>query len=180
MSADQEADEEARMFREAMKDVSRKSASNRRTEIKRLPTPRPLQREADERAVLREMLVESEIETLESGDTLSYRAPGVQEGVLRKLRRGQFHVQKELDLHGLSRNKAQEAVMRFLAYCHDQQLRCVRIIHGKGHGSPNSGPVLKTALEGWLRRRKDVAAYCSARAVDGGTGAVYVLLRQPR
>ncbi|TXH04121.1 MAG: hypothetical protein E6R07_09275 [Nevskiaceae bacterium] len=180
MSADPDADEEARLFREAMRDVARKSTSNRRTETKRPPAPIPLQREADERAVLREMLAGSEIETLESGDTLSYRAPGVQDGVLRKLRRGQFHVQKELDLHGLSRSKAQEAVMRFLAYCQDQQLRCVRIIHGKGHGSPNSGPVLKAALDSWLRRRKDVAAYCSARAVDGGTGAVYVLLRQPR
>jgi DNA-nicking Smr family endonuclease len=68
-------------------------------------------------------------------------------------------------------------VAQFIAECRDRDLRCVRIVHGKGNGSPNSGPVLKGLLDGWLRRRRDVLAYVSARPVDGGTGAVYVLLR---
>lgn len=142
-----------------------------------LPPPRPRQLEADNAAVLRELLAEPALETLESGDTLAYRANGVQDGVFRKLRRGQYRIEKELDLHGLNRDKAREVVTRFLAYCHDHDLRCVRIIHGKGNGSPNSGPVLKTALDSWLRRRQDVVAFCSARPADGGTGALYVLLR---
>ncbi|HEX4896070.1 MAG TPA: Smr/MutS family protein [Solimonas sp.] len=146
-----------------------------------LPLPRPLplprQSQADALQVMQELLAEPDYELLESGDTLQYRAPGVQEGVLRRLRRGHYRMQKELDLHGHNRAQAREAVTEFLAWCRDRDLRGVRIIHGKGNGSPNSGPVLKTYLDGWLRKRKDVLAFCSARPVDGGTGAVYVLLR---
>lgn len=125
-----------------------------------------------------ELLAEPELELLETGDTLSYRVAGVQDGVMRKLKRGQYRIGAELDLHGLNRDKAQLAVARFLAQCRDQRSHCVRIIHGKGNGSPNSGPVLKTYLNAWLRRRKDVVAFSSARPADGGTGAVYVLLRK--
>ncbi len=139
---------------------------------------RPRQTEADEQAVMAELLAEPELELLETGDTLSYRVAGVQDGVMCKLKRGQYRIGAELDLHGLNRDKAQLAVARFLAQCRDQRAHCVRIIHGKGNGSPNSGPVLKTYLNAWLRRRKDVVAFSSARPADGGTGAVYVLLRK--
>ena len=143
-----------------------------------LPPPRPRQQELDEAAVLVELLQDPvHPEDYESGDTLTYRADGVQDGVWRKLRRGQFRIQAELDLHGLNRDGARGEVGAFLAHCQDQGHRCVRIIHGKGNGSPNSGPVIKRYLDSWLRKRRDVLAFCSARACDGGTGAVYVLLR---
>ncbi len=97
--------------------------------------------------------------------------------MLRRLRRGHYRVDGNLDLHGMNRARAQQAVAGVLADCAVRDRRCVRIVHGKGNGSPNSGPVLKRLLDGWLRRRRDVLAYCSARPADGGTGAVYVLLR---
>jgi DNA-nicking Smr family endonuclease len=140
--------------------------------------PRPLKSEADELAVLEEMRRgEFEPELLESGDTLAYRADGIQDAVWRRLRRGSYRVGAELDLHGHNRDQARLAVAEFLAECQDRGLRCLRIIHGKGRGSPNTGPVIKSLLDSWLRRRKDVLAFCSARPHDGGTGAVYVLLR---
>lgn len=117
------------------------------------------------------------LEELEYGETLSYRADGVQEAVIRRLRRGHYRIDGNLDLHGYNRHQARLAVVDFLAECQGRMWRCVRIVHGKGNGSPNSGPVLKTHVDSWLRRRKDVIAFCSARPNDGGTGAVYVLLR---
>jgi DNA-nicking Smr family endonuclease len=126
---------------------------------------------------MRELLMDLEPDRWESGDTLLYRADGVQDGVMRKLRRGQYRIQGELDLHGLNRDRARVEVARFLTLCEDRDARCVRIVHGKGLGSPNSGPVLKNHLSAWLRRQRSVLAYCSARPVDGGTGAIYVLLR---
>ncbi|MGH8505903.1 MAG: Smr/MutS family protein, partial [Stenotrophobium sp.] len=164
------------LFRQAMRGIKRLQSGHI---IPHTPPPsvRPRQREADDAEVMRQLLSASEDDAIESGDNLLYRADGVQDSVLRKLRRGQYRIERELDLHGLNRAAAQLAVNRFLAECLDHDARCVRIIHGKGNGSPNSGPVIKRALDGWLRKRSDVVAYCSARVVDGGTGAVYVLLR---
>ncbi|MEQ1440222.1 Smr/MutS family protein [Fontimonas sp. SYSU GA230001] len=142
------------------------------------PDARPRSREADDAEVMRELLLDPDPELLEHGETLQYRAPGVQDGVLRRLRRGHYRIERDLDLHGHNRDQAQRAILRFLADCRDRDLRCVRIVHGKGNRSPNSGPVLKRLLDGWLRKRKDVLAFCSARAVDGGSGAIYVLLRK--
>jgi DNA-nicking Smr family endonuclease len=176
-----DAAETEKEFRAAMANVRPRGASDRVAPVRKPPPPRPLKAEADERAVLAEMLsAEFEPETFESGDTLAYRAPGLQDSVWRRLRRGAYRIGAELDLHGLNREAAREAVALFLAHCDDRGLRCLRIIHGKGHGSPNSGPVIKSLLDGWLRRRKDVLAFCTARPHDGGTGAVYVLLRSSR
>ncbi|MGH8519242.1 MAG: Smr/MutS family protein, partial [Panacagrimonas sp.] len=82
------------------------------------------------------------------------------------------------DLHGLNRDKARTTVVAYVAECRALDRRCVRIIHGKGNGSPNTGPVIKGQLDGWLRKLRDVLAFCSARPQDGGTGAIYVLLRR--
>jgi DNA-nicking Smr family endonuclease len=165
-------------FRQAMADVRPHAGKDRALPARRSPPPRPLQREADERAVLQELLIGPfDPDAIESGDTLAYRANGIQDSVWRRLRRGAFRIGAELDLHGLNRYAAQAEVSIFLADCQDRGIRAVRIIHGKGRGSPNSGPVIKTLLDGWLRRRRDVLAFASARACDGGTGAVYVLLR---
>lgn len=166
-------------FRSAMTDVQPRRASNRVPPPRVLPPPRPRQAEADERAVMSELLDFGmfEPDLIESGDSLVYRGPGLQDSVWRKLRRGAYRVRAELDLHGMNRNDAHAAVGDFLAECQAKDVRCVRIIHGKGNRSPNTGPVIKTLLDSWLRRRSDVIAFCSARAHDGGTGAVYVLMR---
>lgn len=166
-------------FRSALAGVKRMPPSDRLPPVlKQPPPPLPRQQALDDLAVMAEMLLEPMYpEDFESGDTLTYRSDGIQDGVWKKLRRGQFRLQAECDLHGLNRDDARLEIVQFLAHCAERDYRCVRIIHGKGNGSPNSGPVIKRALDGWLRKRKDVLAFSSARAHDGGTGAVYVLLK---
>ena len=111
------------------------------------------------------------------GGELSFQRAGVRTQVMRRLRRGLYPVEDELDLHGLTQTAARERLADFLERGRDTGARCVRIIHGKGYRSGVRGPVLKTAVNLWLRRHSDVLAFVSARAIDGGTGAVYVLLR---
>ncbi|MBI2993640.1 MAG: Smr/MutS family protein [Gammaproteobacteria bacterium] len=141
--------------------------------------PVPRQSEAEAQQVIAEM-AQGEIDSsaLESGEELLYCSPGLQDRQFRKLRRGQFSIEAELDLHGLTAEEAREAVARFLTQARESGKRCVRIIHGKGRGSRDGRPVLKTGLQHWLRQRGEVLAYCSARSVDGGTGAVYVLMKR--
>ena len=111
------------------------------------------------------------------GDPLSFRRPGVRDQEMRKLRRGLYPVEDELDLHGLNQAAARDSLSDFLEINRDAGRRCVRIVHGKGYRSGARGPILKIAVNAWLRRHSDVMAFTSARAIDGGTGAVYVLLR---
>jgi DNA-nicking Smr family endonuclease len=112
-----------------------------------------------------------------AADPLSFRRPGVRDQTLRQLRRGRFPVEDELDLHGLNQAAAREQLAEFIASSRHAGLRCVRVVHGKGYRSGARGPVLKIAVNTWLKRHPDVLAFTSARAIDGGTGAVYVLLR---
>jgi DNA-nicking Smr family endonuclease len=114
---------------------------------------------------------------LGGGDALSFQRAGVRTQVVRRLRRGLIPIEDELDLHGLSQTAARYQLAEFLTCSRNAGRRCVRIIHGKGYRSGARGPVLKTAVDLWLRRHLDVMAFTSARAIDGGTGAVYVLLR---
>jgi DNA-nicking Smr family endonuclease len=109
--------------------------------------------------------------------SLSFQRSGVRTQVMRKLKRGLYPADDELDLHGLTQLAARERLAEFLTASRDAGMRCVRIIHGKGYRSGARGPVLKTAVNSWLRRHLDVMAFVSARAIDGGTGALYVLLR---
>ena len=113
---------------------------------------------------------------VESGDELGYRRDGISESVLRRLRRGEYAIRDEIDLHGMTQDEARAALGAFLAEAMLHDRRCVRVIHGKGRGSGHRGPVLKSAVNRWLRRHAAVAAFCSARRNDGGTGALYVLL----
>ncbi|MCG8435607.1 MAG: Smr/MutS family protein [Gammaproteobacteria bacterium] len=141
------------------------------------PKPKPLAKfsRADNEKVLEESL-QGPVE--EEDDSLFFARPGLQNRVVRKLRRGQLSVAAELDLHGLTVEKAKSAITAFLRDAIDAGYRCVRIIHGKGYGSGSRGPILKLKIPAWLRKRNEVLAFCSARPVDGGTGALYVLLRK--
>jgi DNA-nicking Smr family endonuclease len=112
-----------------------------------------------------------------AADALSFRRPGVRDQTLRQLKRGRYPVEDELDLHGLNQAAARDYLANFIAASRHAGLRCVRIVHGKGYRSGARGPVLKIAVNAWLRRHADVLAFASARVIDGGTGAVYVLLR---
>lgn len=146
------------------------------------PSPRPLQRERDEAAVLRETLSDDfNVETLlDTDDALSFRRPGIGPEVVRKLRRGVWAIQAQLDLHGLRRDEAREQLSAFVREADRHGLRCVRVIHGKGHGSPGREPVLKDKVKSWLAQKSEVLAFTQARAADGGQGALLVLLRPGR
>jgi DNA-nicking Smr family endonuclease len=112
-----------------------------------------------------------------AAEALSFRRAGVRTQELRRLRRGLYPIEDELDLHGLGQIAARDNLAEFIAHNRDAGRRCVKIIHGKGYRSGARGPILKIAVDSWLRRHVDVMAFTSARPIDGGTGAVYVLLR---
>ncbi|MGH8686548.1 MAG: Smr/MutS family protein [Burkholderiales bacterium] len=143
------------------------------------PPPEPLQTRRDERAALEEsMSAPVSIEdALDSGVELSYLREGMSRQVLRRLRRGHWVVQEGLDLHGMNRVEAAAQVAAFVRASAARGLRCVRIVHGKGWGSPNREPVLKGKLRAWLTPRDEVLAFCQAPAAEGGSGALLVLLK---
>ncbi|HEX7817515.1 Smr/MutS family protein [Dyella sp.] len=171
------SDEDARLFREAIGEV-------RQLDPVELPpqTPKPEPRahmfEADEAAVPAELLdMAFDPGLLEIGEELSYLRDGYPPKLLRQLKRGQFSVQDDIDLHHMNAAAAQQTIIEFLAEAHHHGLRCVRIVHGKGLRSKATGPVLKVLTDRLLRRRDDVIAFASARPAQGGTGAVVVLLK---
>jgi DNA-nicking Smr family endonuclease len=120
---------------------------------------------------------EFEIESVGIADSLSFTIPGLQHNVLKKLRKGQFGVDGEIDLHGLNSHEAKQQLLHFLHHCVEEGNRCVHIVHGKGYRSADNHPVLKNNLNLWLRQHKDIQAFCSATPENGGTGAVFVLLQ---
>ena len=141
--------------------------------------PIPVQRIADEKQVLDDMFSdESDTAEVETGDELFFYREGLQQKLLKQLRRGQLSVTAELDLHGYIVADARIALTEFLKDCRRHGDRCVRIVHGKGHGSRQKLPVLKNKVNSWLQQRDEILAFCSARPADGGTGAVYVLLKR--
>lgn len=165
------------LFREMMHDASPLEQDKIKPWRKRIP-PRPLHHSLSEQDRLPlDTLSETEIET---GEELSFSRPGLQKRVFQDLRRGRLEIELELDLHGLTARHALSTLEHFFRDCHRRELRCVRIIHGKGYGSEDRQPVLKQKVNLWLRQRQDVLAFCSATARDGGAGAVYVLLRSAR
>lgn len=169
------SDEERELFRKAVEDA-RPLPKRDDPPRQAPPAPRARFRRADEAAVLAESLaVDPEAES-DTGEDLSFRRPGVSLPVFRKLKRGEISVRDEIDLHGLTAAEAREALYEFLVEAGRFDFRCVRVIHGKGRRSGHGGPVIKRKIGRWLQWREDVLAYCSARPVDGGTGAVYVLL----
>lgn len=146
------------------------------------PPAHPRQRALDEARVLHESISdEFDAESLlETDDALSFRRRGVGPEVVRKLRRGVWAIQAQLDLHGLRRDEARERLGEFLRQAVRAGLRCVRVIHGKGNGSPGREPVLKFKVRNWLVQKNEVIAFAQARAQDGGHGALLVLLRPQR
>jgi DNA-nicking Smr family endonuclease len=169
-------DNDASLFRDAVSDVKPLRHDGPAVTPRRRPGRVRFAR-ADRLAVLDESPQASLAEPMvASGDQLSFRRPGVPDSVLRKLRRGEYRVAGELDLHGLTVAQATHVLGEFLSEARARHAGCVRIIHGKGLGSGHRGPVLKSVVSGALKRSSAVVAYVSARPVDGGTGALNVLL----
>ena len=142
------------------------------------PAPIPFQQQLDEQRVLREAISDDfDASTLlDVDDALSFRRPGIGMDVTRKLRKGHWTIQRELDLHGLRREEAREALAAFIRDAVKQGVRCVRVVHGKGLGSPGKTPVLKGKVQSWLIQKNEVLAFVQARGDEGGAGALVVLL----
>ena len=166
------------VFATAVGPVRALRRNDRAQVLRERPEPHPRQRELDEREAMREAVSdEVDVESLLlTDDGLSFRRPGIGPDVPAKLRRGQWALQGELDLHGLTREAAREALAAFVREAHRRGQRCVRVVHGKGHGSPGRQPVLKDKVQRWLAQRSEVIAFAQASAAHGGAGALLVLL----
>ena len=169
-------------FQSLFADVTPLRPDNRVRHTPVPPRPVPGQRSRDDPAALAGGLSDWTPwdAGLDTGDPLLHVRAGVPAHTLRRLRRGQVAVDAELDLHGMTVAEAHAAFASFLVRCRDRDLRCVRIIHGKGLSSPGGEPVLKKRVVGWLAQRDEVLAYCQAKPNGGGSGAVVALLRAAR
>ena len=138
--------------------------------------PEPRQRQQDEAHALASSLSdELDLSSLlETDAELSFRRDGIGPDVLVRLRRGQWTIQRQLDLHGLRRDQARDALAGFIRRAERDGLRCVRVVHGKGNGSPGREPVLKDKVKRWLVQKNQVIAFTQASAADGGHGALLV------
>jgi len=172
------SEDDKALFRDAVGDV--KSVANDKVpDSTAKPKARVKSSQQDDRSVMESLLSElSEADLLETGEHLSYTAPGVQRAVLRKLKSGKYAIQAELDLHGMTLSIAKTELGAFLVECQHRRLLCVRIIHGKGRKQADKSPRMKPAVNQWLQSNKKILAFCSARSNDGGTGAVYALLKR--
>ena len=167
------------LFRRSVGDVAPLSPPDKAHASPPRPLPIARQHLADEQAALEQSLSdEFNVDTLlDTDEELSYARDGIGADTVRKLRRGHWVIQGQLDLHGMRREEAREALAEFLRNAVKRGQRCVRVIHGKGLGSVNKEPVLKSKVRNWLVQKDEVMAFCQARAVDGGAGALVVLLK---
>jgi DNA-nicking Smr family endonuclease len=142
------------------------------------PPPEPRQRELDEQAALKEALSdEVDVESLLlTDDGLSFRRHGIALDVVTRLRRGHWAIQSQIDLHGLRRDEARDCLAAFVRESTRRGQRCLRVVHGKGHGSPGRQPVLKEKVQRWLAQCAEVVAFAQASGPQGGAGALIVLL----
>jgi DNA-nicking Smr family endonuclease len=177
--AHRRAEAEKNLFQRAAGKVQRLPEHGRVHHLPEPPAPIAAQRQLDDQRVLHEAISdEFDASTLlEVDDAMSFRRTGIGIDVARKLRRGHWSIQGEIDLHGLRSDDAREALAAFLREALRQGWRCVRVVHGKGLGSPGKTPVLKGKVHGWLVQKSEVLAFVQARADEGGAGAVVVLLR---
>jgi DNA-nicking Smr family endonuclease len=177
----QPSPEEIAAFHAAVADAQPLKTAERVIHERARPSPRPRQRELDETAAVVESLHGPlEIDDLLAiGELDAFLRPSLSRSVLRDLRRGRWTIRNHIDLHGLNRYEAHEAVSRFLAESVREGKRCVRIVHGRGHGSPGREGVLRLLVKSWLSRSQDVLAFCHPPLNDGGEGALWILLRSP-
>jgi DNA-nicking Smr family endonuclease len=174
------ADADSNLFRRELGEgVTPLGTKPRATLPRNPPAPLPVQTRLDEAAVLTEA-ISDEFDPemlLDTDESLFYCRPGIAQEVVRKLRRGAWIVQAQLDLHGMRREEARESLAEFIRESSKKGLRCLRVIHGKGLGSIGKEPVLKGKVRTWLVQKEEVIAFCQARPHDGGAGAVLVLLQ---
>ena len=178
VAALRKAEAEKNLFTRAIGKVAPLPANNKA----HLPSPprEPVatQLKKDEAQVIQDSLSdEFDVSTLlDTDDALSFRRPTVGPEVTRKLRKGDWAIQREIDLHGLRSDEARLALTTFIRDAHKHGIRCVRVVHGKGLGSPGKTPVLKSKVHSWLVQKNQVMAFVQAKPAEGGAGALVVLL----
>jgi DNA-nicking Smr family endonuclease len=178
IAAEKRAEAERNLFTRAVGKVAPIANQERVWSPPKRLTPRPLQQDLDDEAVMHEsMSDEFDISTLlDADDQLSFRRPGIGTDVTRKLRKGEWSIQGQIDLHGLRSDEARNAMGQFIRDAKRMGWRCVRVVHGKGLGSPGKEPVLKSKVQRWLVQKNEVLAFVQAKPSDGGGGALVVLL----
>lgn len=179
MSTDNKTDDSSRdLFLAAVREV--KPLQHDRADLDRQkPDASPRQTISDEQQVMADAMSDEWLDNeIAPEECIEYARSGIQPKLMKRLRRGEIRREAELDLHGLTVDGARRSLNRLLLEARERGWRCLHIIHGKGLRSPGDSPTLKTRLNGWLRQREDVLAFCSAPPRDGGTGAVYVLLKR--
>ena len=170
------APEDSALFRAAVKDVRRLRSD---AQLVHKPSPKAMPRKHVPMPEASTLIEPSDTE-LNLAEQLEFKRNGVQPALWRRLRRGECLREDSLDLHGLTIVEAREQLSEFLRECLSAGYKCVRIVHGKGYRSPAHAPVLKPRVAFWLAHANEVVAYVSARPADGGTGALYVLLKRSR
>ena len=178
VAAEKRAEAERNLFTRAVGKVAPISQPERVWSPPQRPLPRPIQQDLDDEAVMHEsMSDEFDITTLlDADDQLSFRRLGIGTDVTRKLRKGEWSIQGQIDLHGLRSDEARNAIGQFIRDAKRMGWRCVRVVHGKGLGSPGKEPVLKSKVQRWLVQKSEVLAFVQAKPSDGGAGALVVLL----
>lgn len=171
-------DKDNKLFRELMKEVKPLKKDNKATINRAKPEAKPINLIQDQIDVVHDMLSDHyQDDPILLTGALEYYQSGIQKKTFKKLKQGKFTVEDIVDLHGLTIDKARDLINNFINHALQQQLKCVQIIHGKGYKSHEKGPVLKPLVNSWLRQKNDVLAFCSTLQREGGTGAVYVLLK---
>ena len=181
MAKNENEKDEIDLFREAIKGATPLKISSKKKEHKapqKKPKPVPLNFIRDEKQALIDSISDhyEPLHDIENGEELFYIREGHSPDILKKLRKGYWVVQKSIDLHGMISDEAKVYVVHFIAECKKNNIRCIRIVHGKGYNSKNKEPILKNKLKHWLAQKEEVIAYAQARPHDGGSGAVIVLL----
>ncbi len=178
LAAERQREAEAQLFSRAVGAVQRLPQHDLASHPTISPAPVALQRQKDEEAVLRDALSDDfDVSTLlDTDDALSFRRPGIGVDVTQKLRKGGWSIQREIDLHGLRTDEARLVLSEFIRQSHRQGLRCLRVVHGKGLGSPGKTAVLKPKVHSWLIQKSQVMAFVQAKPAEGGAGALLVLL----
>lgn len=168
--------EDSLLFRQSIGKVKSVEGNNLVQPSARKPKPYPKNKAVQVKNNF-EISADLEVEKLFQEDSMRFIAPGLQKNVLKKLRKGYFGFDASIDLHGLTSRQAKQQLSEFLMVSIDDGCRCVHIIHGKGYGSSNNQPILKNDINVWLRQHSEVQAFCSTPPKEGGTGAVFVLLK---
>ena len=178
-AAARQREAESKLFELAVGAVQRMPHTTQALAVKSMVAPVAKQRQKDEEAVLRDALSdEFDASTLlDTDEMLSFRRPGIGRDVTHKLRKGDWAIQGEVDLHGLRTEEARVALAEFIRNAHRRGLRCLRVVHGKGLGSPGKTPVLKSKVHSWLVQKNQVMAFVQAKPAEGGAGALVVLLK---